>query len=30
MIVLDAGEILKDIFGMDVLVIAHKLIMETK
>jgi hypothetical protein len=30
MIVLDAGEILNEIFGLDVLVIAHKLIMESK
>lgn len=29
MIVLAAGEVLKDIFGMDVLIIAHKLILET-
>jgi len=30
MILLDAGEILNEIFGLDVLVIAHKLIMESK
>jgi len=30
MIVLGAGEVLKDIFGMEVLIVVHKLILETQ
>jgi len=30
MIVLEAGEVLKDIFGMEVLIIVHKLVLETE